>query len=253
MDPNVGAVDTFYAHPGLLVRLTRNLDKERGYVNGAVGTVRKILSWHGEKPIIFTVKLLNGVYVLVHPIWDKKQCFLPCTYGYATTVRRAQGATYEHGCLFFDHVHPAMPGYGYAGVSRFRRKSGIYLFGKIRRTDWIPVRHDGLDDDVQYYRGEFSDDDYDSEAAYPEADDGANHGERTCSDDYQSDQSDSDSNCSRTSFLDYDDMESYIARKRSDHDFDHNYLGNASANNIVNHFVGTPIVDESHLLENLVD
>ena len=162
MDPNIGEVDLFYAHPGLLVRLTRNLDKERGYVNGAVGVVRKVLSWHGETPTVFTVELSNGVYVLAHPIWDKKRCFLPCTYGYATTIRRAQGATYHHGCMWFDHCHPPEPGYGYVGASRFRTKGGIYLLGQIRRTDWIPVRHGGDDEDLQLYRSELSDEDYDS-------------------------------------------------------------------------------------------
>ena len=91
--------------------------------------------------------------------------FLPCTYGYATTIRRAQGATYRHGAIWFDHDHPPDRGYGYVAASRFKAKDGMYLFGKVRRTDWLPVRetaaameHDQVD------RSEESYDDYDSES-----------------------------------------------------------------------------------------
>ena len=101
----------FYASPGVVVRLTRNVDKDRGYVNGAVGVVRRVLSRdESDIPTVFTVELSTGVHILVHPIYDKKRCFLPCTYGYATTIRRAQGATYYHGCLWFDHIYPPEKG-----------------------------------------------------------------------------------------------------------------------------------------------
>ena len=48
--------------------------------------------------------------------------------------------------------------------SRFKSKAGIYLFGKIRRTDWLPVRESkqAMDQD-QVHRSEESDSDYDSE------------------------------------------------------------------------------------------
>ena len=49
-------------------------------------------------------------------------------------------------------------------ASRFKSKAGIYLFGKIRRTDWLPVRESkqAMDQD-QVHRSEESDSDYDSE------------------------------------------------------------------------------------------
>ena len=30
-------------------------------------------------------------------------------------------------------------GYGYVAISRFRSRAGCYLFGRIRRTDFLPV------------------------------------------------------------------------------------------------------------------
>ena len=54
------------------MRLTRNLDKDRGHVNGAVGVVRRVLP-RGEKDIqtVFTVELSTGGHVLVGPIYEK--------------------------------------------------------------------------------------------------------------------------------------------------------------------------------------
>ena len=49
-------------------------------------------------------------------------------------------------------------------MSRFKSKSGIYLFGKVRRTDWLPVRETAkaMEQD-QVDRSEESMSDYNSE------------------------------------------------------------------------------------------
>ena len=81
--------------------------------------------------------------VLVHPVSNgTNQPFPPCTYGYAFTIRRAQGASLKMGCLYFDHCYPPDRGYGYVGVSRFRSAEGVFHYGKLRRTDWLPVGGD---------------------------------------------------------------------------------------------------------------
>ena len=94
---------------------------------------------------VFTVEFIGenrraGTLFLVHPVEKDGSRFLPCCYGYGTTIRRAQGASLVQGCLWFDqHKHAAGRGYGYVGVSRFRSRSGCYIFGKLRRTDFLPV------------------------------------------------------------------------------------------------------------------
>ena len=135
-DPRLEGGGLTYLFPGALIRFTRNLDKTRGVVNGAVGLVKHFL-----EPGVCTVQLLaNKKGVLVHALHDKKTgFFVPCVQGYATTIRRAQGMSLHCGCLYFNHTHPPDPGYGYVAVSRFRTRAGCFLYGRIRSTDFIPV------------------------------------------------------------------------------------------------------------------
>ena len=94
---------------------------------------------------VFTVEVVGdnrraGTLFLVHPMEENDCRFLPCCYGYATTIRRAQGASLVQGCLWFNQARRAAGrGYGYVGVSRFRSKDGCYLVGKARRTDFLLV------------------------------------------------------------------------------------------------------------------
>ena len=87
------------------------------------------------------VRLLSsGNQALDHTVEEKGQRFLPLTYGYATTVRRAQGASLDMGCIYFDQKRRAAGrGYGYVAVSRFKSKEGCFLYGKLRQTDFLPV------------------------------------------------------------------------------------------------------------------
>ena len=113
-DPNCKAGKIFIK-AGIWLRLTRNLDKARGFVNGALAQVLEVLAEDETGVSVFTAKLSTGALVLVHPIRAKGQTFLPCSYGYATTIRRAQGSSLDLGALYFDHKFPADRGYGYVG------------------------------------------------------------------------------------------------------------------------------------------
>ena len=81
--------------------------------------------------------------------------YLPCTYGYATTIRRAQGASLDYVCLYFDAPFPPDRGYGYVGASRCRSAAGLYYFKRLRRNDWLPIRK-VVDPDEESDRGEVS-------------------------------------------------------------------------------------------------
>ena len=80
--------------------------------------------------------------------------FLPCCYGNATTIRRAQGADLVAGCLYCNGKKPAAKGYGYVGCSRFKSRGGCYLYGKLRRSDFLPVGEEQEDEVLE--RGYYS-------------------------------------------------------------------------------------------------
>ena len=105
------------------MRLTHNVDKERGFVNGNAGMVRKML-----RADIFLLQSDQGVPILVHPISSQGRKFLPVAYGWATTIRRAQGATLDKVGLWFDRRLPDR-GYAYVGVSRAKRQADVFLMG----------------------------------------------------------------------------------------------------------------------------
>ena len=57
-----------------------------------------------------------------------------------STVRRAQGASLDMGCIYFDQKRRAAGrGYGYVAVSRFKSKAGCFLYGTLGQTDFLPV------------------------------------------------------------------------------------------------------------------
>ena len=87
------------ARPGIVIRLTRNFHKQRGFVNGAIGTVGESLRGNA----VFSAKLHGtGNLVLVYPMEEDGRLFLPCCYWYSTTIRRAQCASLEQGCIWFN-------------------------------------------------------------------------------------------------------------------------------------------------------
>ena len=125
------------AKPGIVIRLSRNFDKQRGFVNGALAVVVESLRGNA----VFVARLLGtGNFVLVHPMEEESSIFLPCCYGYATTIRRAQGASLDQGCLYFDQKkYAAGRGFGYVAASRFKSRAGCCLYGRLRVTDFLPV------------------------------------------------------------------------------------------------------------------
>ena len=133
--------------PGMWLRLTRNLDKKRGFCNGAMGQVVDLLR-SDSQAVVFTMRLTHGAMVIVHPIQVGDKRFLPCVYGYAMTTRKAQGSSMDFVVLYFDLFKAAPRGFGYVGASRARSSAGLFYFGKVRRTDWLPVGGDANEEQV---------------------------------------------------------------------------------------------------------
>ena len=143
-DPQTKSPLRILARPGIVIRLSRNLDKARGFVNRALAEVCESLRGNA----VFMARLLgSGNYVLVHPMSEDGQVFLPCCYGYATTIRRAQGMSLKMGCIYMDQrKRGAGRGYAYVAVSRFQSRGGCHWFGKLRRSDFLPVGEEKEDE-----------------------------------------------------------------------------------------------------------
>ena len=121
---------------GMKVRLTKNMDKERSFVNGTLATIVKMLN-----KCTFIAVTSDNVRILVHAVADTGRLFVPAVYGYAMTIRRTQGCTLAMAGLHFDR-RVADRGYGYVGASRVKHRNDIFLMGRVRRTDWLPVGED---------------------------------------------------------------------------------------------------------------
>ena len=153
-DENAGGGRLTFA-PGMRIRLTRNIAKDRGFVNGALGTVEHVLQGTmqtteerqgspyvtHERVRAVVLRDPNDVRILVHQVHLGGRTFWPAAYAYATTIRRAQGMTLDMVGLRFDLRLPDR-GYAYVGASRVRRRCDLYHVGKLRRTDWLPVGRD---------------------------------------------------------------------------------------------------------------
>ena len=74
---------------------------------------------------------------------------MPVVYAYATTMRKAQGSTLDLVGLLFDRRR-ADRGYAYVGASRAKRMADVYLLGRIRRSDWLPVGGDPRGNEQEY-------------------------------------------------------------------------------------------------------
>ena len=133
-----------------------------------VTKVRKVLTDH-----VAVVLSDQGVLLLLHPITRNKRTFLPACYGYAMTMRRAQGSsllwescslvlrfcfpllplqkpwlqgsTLDVVVLVFDFDLPD-PGYAYVAASRVRTLASLYHVGEPRCTSQmctndLAIRH----------------------------------------------------------------------------------------------------------------
>ena len=66
------------------------------------------------------------------------------------------------GCIYFDQkCFRAGRGYGYVACSRFHTREGCYLYGHMRRTDFLPVGGEGSEEVLERGYDSLSDDDED--------------------------------------------------------------------------------------------
>lgn len=127
-------------YEGLRVTITRNTDKENGFVNGMSATVQRMRRSGVQ------VKTDEGKVLLIHPIahectlWDGS-CHtvtaFPLRLGYSTTLHKIQGATLSHVTIWMDvpFVRAAL----YVALSRVQYDRDWHFVGSIERRHCIPA------------------------------------------------------------------------------------------------------------------
>ena len=128
-------------YEGMRVRITRNIDKENGFVNGMGGTVQRMRR-NGVQ-----VRTDEGEVLLIHKVtqdiqlrdgsWHRVTAF-PLRLGYSTTLHKVQGATLPHITIWMDipYIHAAM----YVALSRVQHDRDWRFIASIGRIHCLPAR-----------------------------------------------------------------------------------------------------------------
>lgn len=132
---------------GCPVLFTRN-DPELGVSNGSTGEVVEldaetaVVEVDGEQieveqqPFVVKQYKLDRESGLVSLVELGEFLQLPLRLGFAITVHRAQGQTYETATIDFSQHGPFTPGHAYVAVSRVRRLEGLNLTRPLRPGDF---------------------------------------------------------------------------------------------------------------------
>ena len=129
--------------PGMRVTITKNEDKEHGFVNGMGGVVQRM------RRSGLQVLLDNGKVVLVHSVTQdyeladgsvRRVTALPLRLGYSSTLHKIQGATLDHATIWLDV--PFVRGAAYVAISRVRKDANWQFLGRIERKHCVPAGSD---------------------------------------------------------------------------------------------------------------
>ena len=120
-------------HLGMRVVLTKNLNKDIGFVNGMRATVEDVLQ-HGV-----VVRTDQGRRITIHA-WTSPAgvVHFPMRLGYASTLHKVQGATLPHITLWLDIA--GMPAAAYVALSRVRHDADWRFLGDPYVHHFTPAK-----------------------------------------------------------------------------------------------------------------
>ena len=126
-------------YEGQRVFLTRNMDKENGFVNGMPAVIESYDS--GSQCLVVVTKL--GTTLAVHKCTEEVEdsrhrvtCF-PVRLGYATTVQKIQGATLPHVTIWLDR--PGCKASAYVAMSRVQHDKDYLIGGDPKPKYFVPA------------------------------------------------------------------------------------------------------------------
>ena len=127
-------------YEGQRVFLTRNMDKENGFVNGMPAVIE---SYDPSSQCLVVVTKL-GTTLAVHKCTEEVEdsrhrvTSFPVRLGYATTIQKIQGATLPHVTIWLDR--PGCKASAYVAMSRVQRDDDYLFGGKMMPKYFVPAQ-----------------------------------------------------------------------------------------------------------------
>ena len=120
-------------YEGMRIILTKNLNKQIGFVNGMGATVRRM----GQQGLFVITD--QGMPIMIHP-WtsEEKVTHFPFRLGYASTLHKVQGATLADITIWLDI--PNMPAAAYVALSRVEYDANWRFIGDPGVHHFTPAR-----------------------------------------------------------------------------------------------------------------
>ena len=129
-DPEVSPI-----YKGMRITLTKNLQKDVGFVNGMGAVVLGM----GRSGVF--VRTDQDRVLMVHPWTNEKYVTVyPFRLGYASTLHKVQGATLRHITVWLDIAN--LPASAYVALSRVQRDVDWQYIGDPGRHHFTPARFD---------------------------------------------------------------------------------------------------------------
>ena len=126
-------------YEGLRVRLTRNINKARDYVNGMTAMVQR----YDRRSGAVIVQTETGNTLCIYPVTTDdvphgRVTYYPLKPGYADTVHKFQGAELPHVTFWPDR--PGCPAAAYVALSRVKRDEDYLLGGCVAAEHFVPAK-----------------------------------------------------------------------------------------------------------------
>ena len=123
---------------GQKIFLTRNLDKENGFVNGMPA---RIEGYDASSKCLHVVTKL-GKTLAVYPYTEEVQghgriTSFPVRFGYSSTIPKIQGTTLEHITIWLDR--PGCRAAAYVAMSRVEKDEDYLLAGHLATKHFVPA------------------------------------------------------------------------------------------------------------------
>lgn len=149
------APDPLWLKQGARVVFVRNDQEQKRWVNGDTGTIEKISADHVHVRIdrdteaLYVVtkhtwRILRYEFDSISNDWEPREIAsfsqLPLNLGWARTIHKSQGQSYEHAHIDLGNGAFA-PGMSYVALSRVRSSAGLSLAHPIRSSDISVDRH----------------------------------------------------------------------------------------------------------------